>query len=286
MGVCAVCFRHCRLDEGQTGFCGGRICKDGKVTALNYGRVTSLALDPIEKKPLARFHPGSRILSAGSFGCNLRCPFCQNYEISWSEEAMRFSRTAQQITPQELAGLAAEYRSRGNIGLAFTYNEPLIGYEFIRDTARLVHEAGMLNVLVSNGTAELWVLEELAPCIDAMNIDLKGFTADWYNRTLGGSFEQVKAFISRAVQLCHVELTTLIVPGGNDSPEEMRRLTEWVSKLTDSEGRPIGAEIPLHVSRFFPRFKMLDRPPTDVRTVYALADIAREKLRYVYTGNC
>ena len=153
MAVCEVCFRHCDIPEGGLGFCGARTCRDGAVTAANYGRVTALALDPIEKKPLARFYPGSMILSVGSYGCNLRCLFCQNHEISWSKEAFRFAETADTVTPEELADAAERYRDRGNIGLAFTYNEPLIGWEFVRDTARLVHERGMKNVMVTNGTA-------------------------------------------------------------------------------------------------------------------------------------
>ena len=155
MARCEVCFRHCELKEGQTGFCGARICAGGKVTASNYGRVTSLALDPIEKKPLNRFMPGSRILSVGSYGCNLRCPFCQNHEISWSKEAMRYADRAELIMPEQIAQTASYYRRKGNVGVAFTYNEPLVGYEFVRDTAKLVCEAGMVNVLVSNGTADL-----------------------------------------------------------------------------------------------------------------------------------
>ena len=176
MAVCNVCFRHCDIPEGKTGFCGARKCRCGIVEAANYGRITSLALDPIEKKPLARFHSGSLVLSVGSYGCNLRCPFCQNSDISWSEHAMKFADRAEVITPEELAAAAHRYRTQGNIGLAFTYNEPLIGYEFVRDTAKLVRENGMMNVLVTNGTAELEVLDELLPYIDAMNIDLKGFT--------------------------------------------------------------------------------------------------------------
>ena len=286
MAVCGVCFRHCAIPEGGTGFCGARTCSGGQVMPAGYGRVTSLALDPVEKKPLARFFPGSLILSVGSSGCNLRCPFCQNHEISWSEEARRLLNEAETISPEELAALAERYRSRGNIGLAFTYNEPLVAWEFVRDTARLVQARGMKNVLVTNGTAELWVLEELAPYIDAMNIDLKGFTDRYYREVLGGDLQAVLAFIARAVQLCHVELTTLIVPGENDSEEEMQALSGWIAGLRDGSGRCIGAEIPLHVSRFFPRFRMTDRPATPVRTVYRLAEVARERLRYVYTGNC
>ena len=286
MTKCPVCFRHCDLKEGQLGFCGARICAGGKVTASNYGRITSLALDPIEKKPLRRFFPGSNILSAGSYGCNLRCPFCQNSEISWGEEALRFSDTAETITPETLVRIAEKYKAEGNIGIAYTYNEPLIGYEFVRDTAKLAHERGLKNVMVTNGTAELVVLEGLGPFIDAMNIDLKGFTDHYYNEVLGGSFEMVKCFIEEAVKICHVELTTLIVPGENDTEEEMRQLTSWVSNLRNADGEIIGTEIPLHISRFFPRFHMTDRAATPVGDIYALADIAREKLTYVYTGNC
>ena len=278
MAVCNVCFRHCDIPEGKTGFCGARTCRGGAVISSNYGRITSLALDPTEKKPLARFHSGSLVLSAGSYGCNLRCPFCQNSDISWSEHAMKLADRAEVITPEELAAAAIRYRPRGNIGLAFTYNEPLIGYEFVRDTAKLVHENGMMNVLVTNGTAELAVLDELLPYIDAMNIDLKGFTDRYYSKLLGGDRAMVMRFIEHAAKKCHVELTTLIIPDENDSEDEMRELSSWVASLSP--------EIPLHISRFFPRFRMTDRDATDVALVYRLADTAREKLKYVYTGNC
>ena len=286
MARCGVCFRRCSIPEGGLGFCGARTCRDGKVTAANYGKITSLALDPIEKKPLNRFYPGSFILSAGSYGCNLRCPFCQNHEISWSERAWRFSEEAEELTPEELADIAERYRSRGNIGAAFTYNEPLIGYEYVRDTAKLLHERGMKTVLVTNGTAELSVLEELAPFVDAMNIDLKGFTDRYYRDVLKGSRQQVLDFIAAAVRICHVELTTLIIPGENDTEEEMDALSRWAASLTDENGTRIGTEIPLHISRFFPRFHMQDREATPVRQVYRLAETARSHLRYVYTGNC
>ncbi len=282
MAVCGVCFRHCKIEDGQIGFCGGRTAGNGRVEAYNYGRITSLALDPIEKKPLSRFYPGSYILSAGSFGCNLRCPFCQNYEISWSEEAKRLAERAETVSPEELADLADRMRARGNVGIAFTYNEPLIGYEFVRDTAKLAHERGLKNVLVTNGTAELAVLEELKPYVNAMNVDLKGFTDRYYSKVLGGDRKMVMDFIEAAADFCHVELTTLIVPGENDSEEEMRELSAWVSRLKN----PDGESIPLHVSRFFPRFHMQDRGPTDVRKVYRLAEVARENLEYVYMGNC
>ena len=282
MAKCHVCFRHCSIDEGSIGFCGARTAKDGKVIAYNYGKVSGLALDPIEKKPLNNFFPGSYILSVGSFGCNLRCPFCQNNDISWSEEARRYASDAENISPQELVNIAIDTRDKGNIGIAFTYNEPLVGYEFVLDTAKLAKKNDLKTVLVSNGTAELSVLAELAPYIDAMNIDLKGFTDEYYDKLLGGSRKQVMEFIEEAVKHCHVELTTLIIPGENDSEEEMRELSGWVRELELANEK----SIPLHISRFFPRFKMTDRDATPVSKVYKLADVAREKLELVYTGNC
>lgn len=272
--ACPVCPHHCRLMDGQYGRCGARKNENGKIICDNYGKVTALALDPIEKKPLRHFFPGSMILSVGSYGCNLSCPFCQNHEISMARSENTGWRM---MRPEELADLAEDCRGRGNIGVAFTYNEPLAGYEFVRDTVRLVHERGMKNVLVTNGTAKLPVLEELLPYIDAMNIDLKGFTEEYY-RKLGGSLETVKEFIRRAAKECHVELTTLIVPGENDSAEEMEREAEWIAS--------VDSEIVLHVTRFFPRYRMTDRKATDVEEVYRLRDAAGKYLKYVYTGNC
>ncbi len=287
MAECSVCFRHCEIPEGALGFCGARTCRDGKVFAANYGKITSLALDPIEKKPLKCFFPGSLILSAGSYGCNLRCPFCQNHEISWSERAMRYASEAEELSPEELADIAFRCREKGNIGVAFTYNEPLIGYEYVRDTARLVHQLGMKTVLVSNGSASITVLQELSPFVDAMNIDLKGFTDRYYRDVLKGDRKMVMDFITEAVKHCHVELTTLIIPGENDSDEEMEQLSRWVASLrTGAEGPGGGKDIPLHISRFFPRFRMTDRDATDIGCIYRLAGIARNNLRYVYTGNC
>ena len=279
MARCEVCFHHCDIPEGRRGFCGARTCENGRVVAGNYGKVAALALDPVEKKPLRRFYPGGMVLSVGSYGCNLRCPFCQNHGISWSAEAMSLAEEAEYVAPEALVDMAVRLKPRGNIGLAFTYNEPLVGWEYVRDAAALAHRRGLVNVLVTNGTAALPVLEAVGPCIDAMNIDLKGFTEGYYSRVLGGSLEMVRAFIARAAQLCHVELTTLIVPGENDSEDEMRALSRWVAGLTDQRGRPVGADIPLHVSRFFPRFHMQDRPATDVRRVYRLTEVAREALR-------
>ncbi len=285
MAVCGVCFRHCELDEGKIGFCGARTNINGKVVASNYGKITSLALDPIEKKPLSRFFPGSKILSVGSYGCNLRCPFCQNHEISWSAEAFKYADTAETLTPKELTEIAISQIPKGNIGVAYTYNEPLVGYEFVRDTAKLVHENGMKNVLVSSGMADLSILEEISPYIDAMNIDLKGFTDYFYNDLIHGNFDMVLDFIKEAVKVCHVELTTLIVPGENDTVKEMREISSFIAGLKDAKGNVVGADIPLHISRFFPRFHMTDRAPTDVGLIYKLTDVAKEKLNFVYPGN-
>ena len=181
------------------------------------------------------------------------------------------------VSPAQLAAKASELRAHGNIGVAYTYNEPLVSYEYVRDCAELVHEQGMVNVLVTNGTIEEGPWRALLPLIDAANIDLKGFTPAWYRR-LGGDSETVKRSIALAAERCHVEVTTLLIPGENDSAEEIRALAQWLAAVSQS--------IPLHLSRFFPQYKMTDRPPTPVEQVYRLAEAAREYLSYVYTGNC
>ncbi len=272
--ICNYCHHHCLLQEGKTGFCRVRTLQEGKNFCGNYGFITSLALDPIEKKPLNRFYPGTWILSMGSYGCNLRCPFCQNFSISQNG---RDAFPPVIATPEQLAAKAAELKSRNNIGIAFTYNEPLLSWEFIRDTGRLVHENGQKNVVVTNGNFSVEIAENLAGIVDAYNIDLKGFTPEWY-RKLGGDLEMAKAFITEAVKNAHVELTTLIVPGENDTPEEMESIARWIASLSP--------DIPLHVSKFFPRWNMVDRNETPVGRVYRLAEVARKYLQFVYTGNC
>ncbi len=271
---CELCFHHCALDEGQTGLCRARTCQDGKIVSLNYGKLTSLALDPIEKKPLCRFHPGSLILSVGSFGCNLRCPFCQNHKISMAEDS---GIQTVEVSPEQLAAKAAELVPHGNIGVAYTYNEPLIGYEYVQDCASLIHERGLTNVLVTNGTIEEAPWRALLPFLDAVNIDLKGFTPSWYRR-LGGDLETVKRSIALAAGQCHVEVTTLLVPGENDSMEEIQELACWLASVDPN--------IPLHLSRFFPQYQMTDHPPTSADRIYHLAEEAQVYLTYVYTGNC
>ena len=282
VAVCPVCPHRCHIPEGKTGKCRARGTKDGVVVPLNYGFATSLALDPIEKKPLKRFHPGSRILSIGSYGCNLNCPFCQNWEISMSDgsEFRRNRRAAENVLePDVLADMAEQLTERGNIGLAFTYNEPLISYEFVRDTAKLLREKGLKTVLVTNGCVNEEIAEEVLPLTDALNIDLKSFQDEVYRKTLGGDLETVKRFIAKAAEQCHVELTSLIVPGMNDSEDEIRAMTQWIASL------PGGVEIPLHITRFFPRYKVTDQKPTDRTLLLHLVDVAREQLQYVYPGN-
>ncbi len=271
--TCDVCPHHCRIPADGYGRCRARRNNGEKIVCVNYGKLTSIALDPIEKKPLACFHPGSMILSVGSYGCNLSCPFCQNHEIAAARES-DFLRLYD-VTPEKLCTLAIQKKPSGNIGIAYTYNEALVGYEYVRDCSMLIHAAGMKNVLVTNGTAELHILEEIIPYIDAMNIDLKGFSDEIYEK-LGGDFETVKNFITRSAQCCHVELTTLIVPGLNDSPEDMKKEAEWIADIDPS--------IPLHITRYFPRYKMHENA-TDIAVLKSLKDVASENLKRVFLGN-
>jgi pyruvate formate lyase activating enzyme len=274
--VCKTCPRHCRLADGAIGFCRARRAEDCRVVAANYGQISSLALDPIEKKPIAFFHPGSNILSIGSYGCNLRCPFCQNDGISQHGVDEVPCRTA---TPVELADLAARLKDdQDNIGLAYTYNEPLVGWEFVCDCAKEIRARGMFNVLVSNGCASEEVVSELAPLIDAANIDLKGPSQDYYD-WVGGDFNAVCRTISMLHEAgCHVEVTTLIVPGRNDADADIDAIAAFVASVSP--------DIPLHVTRFFPRWRMSDVSPTPVAIVRRLADLAHRRLSRVLVGNC
>ncbi|MBB2181303.1 AmmeMemoRadiSam system radical SAM enzyme [Lachnospiraceae bacterium MD1] len=271
---CDICPHHCKIEEGHIGLCNARTNKNGTIVCDNYGRMTAVALDPIEKKPLYHYYPGSKILSIGSYGCNLNCPFCQNCDISMVGKR---DIETEQVDIEELVKKALQLRDRGNIGIAFTYNEPLIGFEFVRDCAARAREKNLKNVVVTNGYICEEPLKRLLPLIDAFNIDLKGFTESYYHK-LRGDLETVKRSIELASAKCHVEITTLIVPGENDSEEEIEALSNWIAN--------INPEIPLHISRFFPRWKMYDKEATPVNKVYHLAEIARKHLKYVYEGNC
>ena len=277
--VCWVCPRQCRLREGETGFCRARANRGGVVRSLNYGKVASAALDPIEKKPLYHFHPGSRILSIGTFGCNLHCPFCQNYAISQAggEGFAGVPLPLEKAAPEEVTRASARLaREAGNIGAAFTYNEPLVGYEFVYDTARLLKQAGLAVVLVTNGQIMRAPWERLLPFIDAVNIDLKGFAQDFYD-WLGGDLAATKEAIRLAVlHGVHVEVTTLVIPTKNDGAEQMEQESAWLASVSP--------EIPLHLSRYFPRFQSyIDITPLE--TLKRMERVARNYLRYVYLGN-
>lgn len=271
---CEICPHKCKIKDGGIGFCRARGNIGGEVRAINYGLVTSLCLDPIEKKPLYHFHPGSYVLSAGSFGCNLRCPHCQNHSISMcgiKESGYEY------IDPEKLVHYGEATRSRGNIGIAYTYNEPLVGFEYVLDCAKLAKDKGLKNVVVSNGYVCTKPLLELLQYADAFNIDLKAFSEDFYSK-IGGDLKTVCETIKTIAKHAHIEVTTLIIPGMNDSEMEIEELAKWLAG--------IDSDIPLHLSRFFPRYKLTDIAATDVRVIYKLADIARNYLKHVHEGNC
>lgn len=269
---CDLCFHQCELTEGKTGFCKARGMKNGKIVSLNYSCITSIALDPVEKKPLAQFHPASKILSIGSFGCNFQCDFCQNAMISQKSQV-----EYEKLTPEEVVHLALQLqKEQGNIGIAYTYNEPLMGYEFVFDCAKLAHANGLKNVLVTNGAITTKYLMNLLPYIDAMNIDLKAFVPAFYEK-IEGNLALVKENIILCSTYTHVELTTLIIPGRNDGIEEMQLMCEWIASISK--------DIPLHISRYFPRYHC-HIPATDIDQISKLCEVAKTYLHYVYKGNC
>lgn len=277
--VCRVCPHACSVGEGRLGLCGARGNVGGLVASLNYGACTALALDPIEKKPLARFHPGSLVLSYGSYGCNLRCDFCQNSDISMADARGDVAEGSTHISPEQLVAQARELVPLGNIGVALTYNEPLVAPEYLRDVGALLHRCGLLCIVVTNGYAEPDTFEGLIPYIDAVNIDLKCFTEEGYRRVgAPGGLLVVKDNIERAVRGgVHVEVTTLVVPGLSDDEDAFEAECDWLASLN--------SEMPLHLSRFFPRYKMADALPTDMRLLRAFEKIAQKRLAHVYLGN-
>lgn len=274
VAACSLCPHHCKLADGQTGLCAARTNIGGTVVCTNGGKLVSIALDPIEKKPLYHFHPGSVILSVGSYGCNLLCPFCQNHEIS---RAKAGELRAEDVPPARLAALATDARERyGSIGVAFTYNEPLVSYEYVIDCAHLLHEKNLAVVLVTNGQICDAPLQKLLPHVDAMNIDLKGFTQAFYD-WIGGDLLTTKNTIDRAVRAgVHVEVTTLVIPGRNDDEKEMDAEAQWLASIS--------SEIPLHLSRYFPRYRC-DIPMTPMETLRQLERIAKTYLKHVHLGN-
>lgn len=269
--VCTLCPKACRISPGEHGFCMARKNSSGVLLAESYGQVSSLALDPIEKKPLIRYIPGSTVLSLGLYGCNMNCPFCQNHKISRMKPETEYKSVESIVKP------ALALKTHGNIGVAYTYNEPLIGFEFVLDCSKAIRNAGLKNVLVSNGYVSPKPYEELLPYIDAANIDLKCYNKLKYRQILGGDLEAVK----RTVELTHkagvhLEITMLIVPGVSDDPEEFEEAVQFIAGLSDS--------IPFHLSRYFPA-RSYKKSPTDILMLKRLKNIAEKYLQDVNLGN-
>ena len=265
---CLLCPVGCKLADQQTGICFGRQHVNGKLYAINYGEVVSMALDPIEKKPLYHFYPGSQILSVGPNGCNLRCENCQNWQISQEHQPTRT------VSPEQLVRAAQDADS---IGIAYTYSEPLIWFEYIYDAAVLSRELGLKTVLVTNGYVNEEPFRELAPLIDAMNIDVKSLDSQFYRDIRKGSLTDVL----RTVEIASssgilVEITNLVITGLNDSDADLQALVDWLARLD--------RKIPLHFSRYFPQHKM-DHPMTPSARLQNAYNIARAQLDYVYVGN-
>lgn len=269
---CLLCPHQCKLKEGQKGLCQVRVNEGGQLWASSYGWVTALALDPIEKKPLEHFCPGSMILSVGAWGCNLRCPFCQNNAIAHAWVP------GQVLLPDALANQAVGLKHRGNIGLAYTYNEPLVGMEFVLDTAKAIHQKGMVNAVVTNGYINPGPLQDLLPYVDALNIDLKSFNKNFYEETLGGDLEAVLRTIETCVSAGkHVEISHLVLSGYNDDLEECDAMCRWLADLSP--------EIPLHLARSFPRYRWKDLEVTSYKTLRDMEALARTYLHKVSIGN-
>lgn len=267
---CFLCPHNCVIEEGNFGKCSVRTNEDGELFTINYGEITSASVDPIEKKPLYHFKPGRHIFSVGSFGCNFACGFCQNYNISQAKPRSKF------VSKEELVDTVISIED--NIGIAFTYNEPSIWYEYVYDSAKLLKETVPEKsvVLVTNGYISEEPLNKLLPYVDAMNIDLKSFNKEYYSKLCGGSLQPVLKTIELAARFCHVEITTLLVSGENDNLAEVEKISEFI--------RSINPEIPLHLSRYFPRYK-LNNPPTDIAFMKEAEEAARKYLSNVHLGN-
>jgi pyruvate formate lyase activating enzyme len=270
---CHLCPHLCLIGEEKSGTCGVRTVHNSKLYADNYGLISAVHWDPVEKKPLYHFYPGQPILSIGTYGCNLFCSFCQN----WTLARGTVDAEAQITEPGDILTLLEKEGGPDQVlGVAYTYNEPLIWYEFVLDTARLLNANGYRNVLVTNGFINPAPFAELLPYIDAMNIDVKGFTDQFYQKYCRGRRDPVLRTVETAVKACHVEITCLLIPSLNDQPGEQEALAGWLGGLDQ--------DIPLHYSRYFPQYK-LDLPPTGEDVMLQNLEIARRHLRYVYLGN-
>ena len=266
--ACLLCPSACKLTEGKVGICKCRFNRDGILVTDNYGELVSIAIDPIEKKPLYHFYPTAEILSTGPNGCNLACEHCQNWTISQKKTRTTY------VSPEKLVD---EALGRESIGVAFTYTEPMIWYEYIMDVAPLLRRADLKVVLVTNGYINADPLADLLEYVDAANVDLKGIRRKFYLRACKGRIEPVLDNIKTMVQAgIHVELTNLIIPGKNDSDADLSDLVEFVASISDG--------IPLHFSVYHPDYK-LDIPATPAETMLRAKEIAQEKLKYVFVGN-
>jgi pyruvate formate lyase activating enzyme len=271
---CLLCPHKCIIAEGKQGICRVRSNIDGTLISDNYGKVCSIRFDPIEKKPLYHFHPGSTILSLGTVGCNLHCKFCQNWEIS--QTCVMDYPYLKDITPEEVIERSAERTD--NAGIAYTYNEPTIWFEYMLDIARLAKTKGLKNVSVTNGFISREPLLELLPFMDAFNVDLKGFTDDFYKKITSARLEPVKETILLIHEHDkHLEITNLIVTGLNDDAGTFEEMVSWIASET-------GPDTPLHLSRYFPDFKM-DQKSTPIPVLLNFYEIARRYLHFVYLGN-
>jgi pyruvate formate lyase activating enzyme len=267
--VCELCFRKCRIRGGAMGQCGARGYSDGVFTSPHLGKFVSVAADPIEKKPLRRWRPGTYILSLGALHCNMRCPFCQNHSIAHPLGATR----EREITPAQLAELAVGSSLEA---VAYTYNEPSLQAEYIFEASPLLRKRGVATVMVTNGMFSEAVCDEAVKRVDAMNIDVKVFDRDTYKK-LDGSLETVMRNVRRLVDGgVHVELTNLVVPGVSDLPERFAEMVSWIAEVSPG--------LPLHISRYFPAYQYRAEP-TDARLIQKFRDIALGELKYVYTGN-
>lgn len=271
---CLLCPHHCLLKSGQTGICKVRTNKGGVLVSDNYGLLSAKHLDPIEKKPLFHYFPGSKILSIGSVGCNMHCFFCQNCEISQTGVG-NFSFLKPYL-PEEIVTEAL--LTPENIGIAYTYNEPSIFYEYMLDVAKLSKSKGLNNVMVSNGYIEQEPLKEVIPLIDAFNIDLKAFTEDFYTKHTHSRLEPVKQTLQCIKEAGkHLEITNLVIPGLNDSEEIFETMVEWIAN-------ELGKHTVLHLSKYFPKYQA-KQPVTSVETLFRLKGIAQRYLNYTYLGN-
>lgn len=267
---CYLCPHNCVIEKGHIGKCNVRRHEDGKLYSLNYGEITSMSMDPIEKKPLYYFRPHTHILSVGSYGCNFTCGFCQNYSISQSKARSEY------VPKEKLVEIILT--SEDNTGIAFTYNEPSIWYEYVYDCAKLLKETDESKavVLVTNGYISEEPLRKLLPYVDAMNIDLKSYSNSYYKDLCGGSLKPVLTSIELAARSCHVEVTTLLVSGENDNIGEVEEIARFLGN--------IDRDIPLHLSRYFPMYK-LDNPPTSISFMHEAEAMAKKYLHRVSLGN-